>query len=77
MSDLRRAALVHDLGRVGVENGIWDKPGPLATAEWEKVRLHPYLTERVLSRCTTLAELGEIASSHHERSSTAPDITGG
>ena len=66
--DVRRAALVHDLGRVGVENGIWDKPGPLATAEWEKVRLHPYLTERVLSRCTALAELGEVASSHHERS---------
>ena len=66
--DLRRGALVHDLGRVGVENGIWDKPGPLATPEWEKVRLHPYLTERVLSRCTALAELGEIASSHHERS---------
>jgi len=66
--DLRRVALVHDLGRVGVENGIWDKPGPLATAEWEKVRLHPYHTERVLSRCTALAELGDIASSHHERS---------
>ncbi len=66
--DLRRAALVHDLGRVGVENGIWDKAGPLATAEWEKVRLHPYLTERVLSRCQALAELGEVASSHHERS---------
>ena len=66
--DLRRAALVHDLGRVGVENGIWDKPGPLATPEWEKVRLHPYLTERVLSRCRVLAELGEVASSHHERS---------
>ena len=65
---LRRGALVHDLGRVGVENGIWDKPGPLATPEWEKVRLHAYLTERVLSRCTTLAELGDIASSHHERS---------
>lgn len=67
LRDLRRGALVHDLGRVGVENGIWDKPGPLATADWEKVRLHPYLTDRVLSRCTALAELGEIASSHHER----------
>ena len=40
----------------------------MATPEWEKVRLHPYLTERVLSRSATLAELGEIASSHHERS---------
>jgi HD-GYP domain-containing protein (c-di-GMP phosphodiesterase class II) len=64
---LRRAGLVHDMGRVGVPNGIWDKPGPLATAEWEKVRLHPYLTERILSRCESLASLGELASSHHER----------
>ena len=65
--DLRRAALVHDLGRVGVENGIWDKPELLATGEWEKVRLHPYLTERILSRCPALAGLGDVASSHHER----------
>lgn len=64
---LRRAGLVHDLGRVGVPSGIWDKPGPLATAEWERVRLHPYLTDRVLSRCESLAGLGELASSHHER----------
>ena len=41
--DLRRAGLVHDLGRVAVENGIWDKPGPLTTSEWERVRLHPVL----------------------------------
>jgi HD-GYP domain-containing protein (c-di-GMP phosphodiesterase class II) len=65
--DLRRAALVHDLGRVGVENGIWDKPTQLATGELEKVRLHPYLTERILSRCPALAGLGDVASSHHER----------
>ncbi len=64
---LRRAALVHDLGRVGVENGIWDKPERLATWQWEKVRLHPYLTERILSRCPALAGLGDVASSHHER----------
>ena len=66
--ELRLAALVHDLGRVGVENGIWDKAGSLATPEWEKVRLHSYLTERVLSRCQALTALGEVASSHHERS---------
>ncbi|HWL50721.1 MAG TPA: HD domain-containing phosphohydrolase, partial [Acidimicrobiia bacterium] len=65
--DLRRAALVHDLGRVGVENGIWDNPERLATWQWEKVRLHPYLTERILSRCPALAGLGDVASSHHER----------
>ena len=45
---LRRAGLVHDLGRLGVSNAIWDKPGPLGAGEWERVRLHPYLTERML-----------------------------
>ena len=64
---LSRAGLVHDLGRVGIENGIWDRPGSLAAAQWEKVRLHPYLTHRILARCRSLVDLGELASSHHER----------
>jgi len=64
---LRRAGLVHDVGRVGIGNDIWDKPGPLATAEWEQIRLHPYHTERILSRCAALAHLGASACSHHER----------
>ena len=64
---LRRAGLVHDLGRVAIENGVWDKPGPLTTSEWERVRLHPYYTERILARCRSLASLVEPASSHHER----------
>ncbi|MGH3135647.1 MAG: HD domain-containing phosphohydrolase [Gaiellaceae bacterium] len=64
---LRRAGLVHDLGRVAVENGIWDKPGPLTTSEWERVRLHPYYTERILDRCSALVPLVEPAASHHER----------
>jgi HD-GYP domain-containing protein (c-di-GMP phosphodiesterase class II) len=65
--ELRRAGLVHDLGRVAVPNGIWDKAGPLTTPEWERVRLHPYLTERILTRCGSLASLVQPASSHHER----------
>ncbi len=64
---LRRAGLVHDLGRVGVPNGIWDKPGPLSSVEWERVRLHPYYTERILSRCPSLAPLAPLAGAHHER----------
>ena len=64
---LRRAALVHDLGRVAVENGIWDKRGPLTTSEWERVRLHPYYTERILARCGSIAALVQPAVSHHER----------
>lgn len=67
VDQLGRAGLVHDVGRVGVANGVWDKAGALSTDEWEKVRLHPYLTERILSRCPQLSVLGELASNHHER----------
>ena len=55
---LRRAGLVHDFGRLGVSNAIWDKPGPLGAGEWERVRLHPYLTERMLHQSDALAPLG-------------------
>jgi HD-GYP domain-containing protein (c-di-GMP phosphodiesterase class II) len=64
---LRRAALAHDLGRVGVSNAIWEKPGPLGFGEWERVRLHPHYTERAFAQSPTLAPLGLLAGSHHER----------
>lgn len=64
---VRRAALVHDLGRVGVSSGVWDRPGPLTAGQWEQVRLHPYYTERVLARATGLAAIGALAALHHER----------
>jgi HD-GYP domain-containing protein (c-di-GMP phosphodiesterase class II) len=64
---VRQAALVHDLGRVGVPNSVWEKPGPLTGGEWEWVRLHPYYTERVLGWSETLARLGTLAALHHER----------
>jgi HD-GYP domain-containing protein (c-di-GMP phosphodiesterase class II) len=62
-----RAALVHDVGQVGIPSGIWDRPGPLSAEQWERVRLHPYLSERVLRRCTLLAPFAELAARHHER----------
>jgi HD-GYP domain-containing protein (c-di-GMP phosphodiesterase class II) len=65
--EVRGAALIHDLGRMGVSNLIWDKAGPLGASEWERVRLHPYLTERMLSRPVALRRLGQLASRHHER----------
>jgi HD-GYP domain-containing protein (c-di-GMP phosphodiesterase class II)/DNA-binding CsgD family transcriptional regulator len=63
----RRAGLVHDIGGHGIPATIWDKPGPLTTAERERVRLHPYYTERMLARPAMLAQLGAVAASHHER----------
>ena len=63
---LLRAGLVHDLGRVAVDTRIWEKRGPLTADEWEQVRLHPYHTERVLSRAPFLASLAPVATAHHE-----------
>jgi HD-GYP domain-containing protein (c-di-GMP phosphodiesterase class II) len=64
---LRRAGLVHGFGRLGVSNSIWDRPGPLSAGDWERVRLYPYLTERMLHQSAALAPLGEIAVQHRER----------
>jgi HD-GYP domain-containing protein (c-di-GMP phosphodiesterase class II) len=64
---VRRAALAHDLGRVGVSNAIWEKPGRLSFGEWERVRLHPHFTERAFAQSQELAPIGVLAGSHHER----------
>jgi HD-GYP domain-containing protein (c-di-GMP phosphodiesterase class II) len=64
---LRRAGLVHGFGRLGVSNSIWDRPGPLSAGEWERVRMYPYITERMLHQSAALAPLGEIAVQHRER----------
>lgn len=64
---VRRAGLLHDLGRVGVAGGIWEKPGRLDGSERERVRLHPYYTERVLARASAFAAVAPLAAAHHER----------
>ena len=64
---LRRAALVHDFGTTVVPNSIWDKPAPLTRAEFDRVELHPMVTEQMLRRSPALAVLNPIASAHHEK----------
>jgi HD-GYP domain-containing protein (c-di-GMP phosphodiesterase class II)/DNA-binding CsgD family transcriptional regulator len=64
---VHRAGLVHDLGRVAVPTGVWERPGALSAEEWELVRLHPYHSGRILARAPALAPLGRVASRHHER----------
>ena len=66
LARVRRAGLVHDLGRVGVSSAVWDRPGPLTAEDWERVRLHPYYTERILARCALSPDLA-AACAHHER----------
>jgi HD-GYP domain-containing protein (c-di-GMP phosphodiesterase class II) len=64
---VRRAGLVHDWGRLGIPNTIWDKQGELTEVEAERVQMHPYLTGRMLAFSGALGPLGAIAVEHHER----------
>jgi len=64
---LRRAGLVHDLGRAGISSGIWEKPVPLSSLETEQARLHPYHSERILERSALFKPLARLAGQHHER----------
>ena len=63
---LRRAALVHDFGRLGISNAIWDKP-VRSVPRMERVRLGPYLTDRMLQSLQALGPHGAIAVQHRER----------
>ena len=67
ITTLRRAALVHDFGTTAVSNSIWDKPGPLTRTEFDRVELHPMLTEQMLRRSPPLADLNPVACAHHEK----------
>jgi putative nucleotidyltransferase with HDIG domain len=64
---LKRAALLHDIGKLGVSNQILDKPGKLDDAEWAAMREHAALSEEVLSRITAFEDLARIVGAHHER----------
>ena len=64
---VRRAALLHDLGRVAVPTAVWERQGTLRRADWEQVRLHPYQSERILARSAVLEPIAVLAALHHER----------
>lgn len=64
---VRHAALVHDVGRVAIPVRVWERVGELTPDDWERVRLHAYHSERILSRSSFLTRLAPAATSHHER----------
>ena len=66
-TDIQVAAHLHDLGRLAVTNAVWEKPGPLTSAEWEQVRMHAYHSERILATSGALAPLASLVGMHHER----------
>jgi len=65
--DLRRAALLHDVGKLGVSNAILDKPGKPTDAEFAEIRKHPDYTQRILRRVDAFATFADVAAAHHER----------
>ena len=65
--DLRRAGLLHDIGKLGVSSRILDKPGKLDEDEWKQMRRHPELTARILGQVEQLRDLAAMAAAHHER----------
>lgn len=64
---LRRAAMLHDVGKLGVSNTILDKPGRLDAGEWAAVQRHATYTEEILGRISAFSELARIAAAHHEK----------
>lgn len=64
---LKRAALLHDVGKLGVSNAILDKNGKLDEAEWQDMRSHASLSETILSRVAVFHDMARIGGGHHER----------
>jgi HD-GYP domain-containing protein (c-di-GMP phosphodiesterase class II) len=64
---LKRGALLHDVGKLGVSNSVLDKPGKLDAEEWEAIKRHAAYTEAILSRVKAFSELARVAAAHHER----------
>lgn len=67
LTRLRRAALLHDIGKLGVSNSILDKPGALSPAEWQAMREHTRHTREILEAVPVFRELAVDAAAHHER----------
>jgi HD-GYP domain-containing protein (c-di-GMP phosphodiesterase class II) len=64
---LRRAGLLHDIGKLGISNTILDKPGKLTDDEFAEVRRHPLYSQQILGQVSAFADIAPLASAHHER----------
>lgn len=64
---LKRGALLHDIGKLGVSNAVLDKPGRLNEAEWAAMRMHPVHTDNILAKLPMFADLAKVSAAHHER----------
>ena len=67
LAHLRQAALLHDIGKIGIPDSVLTKPGPLTEAEWTFVRQHTLIGERILAASPALIDVAGIVRSTHER----------
>jgi HD-GYP domain-containing protein (c-di-GMP phosphodiesterase class II) len=67
LKQLRRAALLHDIGKLSVPNSILEKPGKLTNEEWISVKAHPYFTLEILKKIPGFDRLSQDAAAHHEK----------
>lgn len=67
LRDLKRAALLHDIGKLGVSNAILDKPGKPTAKEFAQIRKHPAYTQQILGQVDAFRQLAVVAGAHHER----------
>jgi HD-GYP domain-containing protein (c-di-GMP phosphodiesterase class II) len=67
IGELRSAGWVHDLGRMGISNSVWDKTSALSHVDRERMQMYPYLSERILGRVPGMKRVADIVGAHHER----------
>ena len=65
--DIENAALLHDIGKIGVPDAVLHKPGKLTEDEWELMRRHPVVGEQIVASMKTLAHLAPVVRAEHER----------
>jgi len=66
LENIRRGALLHDIGKIAIPDEILKKPGPLSPEEWTKIRLHPSLGYGLVKEIKLVKEVGHIILYHHE-----------
>jgi HD-GYP domain-containing protein (c-di-GMP phosphodiesterase class II) len=67
LGELRRAALLHDIGKLAISNRILDKPSALTPSEFARVKEHPLFTQWVLERVSAFEPIAPVGAAHHER----------
>lgn len=67
LNNIRKGALLHDVGKIAIPDSILKKPNPLSPQEWEKIKLHPTLGYGLIREINLLKEIGNIILYHHER----------